>query len=32
MRARKLIVPSQEMKEQLDEIVGGYLADLDGDY
>ncbi|EKF9436118.1 hypothetical protein ACN5J0_07915 [Vibrio cholerae] len=28
----KLIVPSQEMKEQLDDIVGEYLADLDGEY
>ncbi|EGR1578394.1 hypothetical protein C1S86_14840 [Vibrio parahaemolyticus] len=28
----KLIVPSQEMKEQLDDTVGEYSVDLDGDY
>ncbi|EHH3079602.1 hypothetical protein J7G28_001727 [Vibrio vulnificus] len=28
----KLIVPSQEMKEQLDDNVGEYSVDLDGDY
>ncbi|KQH89146.1 hypothetical protein GOP96_19075 [Vibrio cholerae] len=28
----KLIAPSQEMKEELDEIVGDYSVDLDGDY
>ncbi|EHU9457566.1 hypothetical protein [Vibrio tarriae] len=28
----KLIAPSQEMKEQLDDTVGEYLVDLDGDY
>ncbi|ASF94000.1 hypothetical protein [Vibrio anguillarum] len=28
----KSIVSSQEMKEELDEIVGDYSVDLDGDY
>ncbi|MGI3038146.1 hypothetical protein [Vibrio diabolicus] len=28
----KLIVPSEEMKEQLDDTVGEYSVDLDGDY
>ncbi|WP_029853695.1 hypothetical protein [Vibrio parahaemolyticus] len=27
----KLIVPSQEMQEQLDDTVGEYSVDLDGD-
>ncbi|WP_253658420.1 MULTISPECIES: hypothetical protein [Vibrio] len=28
----KLVVPSHEMKEELDESVGDYSVDLDGDY
>ncbi|HHF2901329.1 TPA: hypothetical protein ACPJZU_003917 [Vibrio alginolyticus] len=28
----KLVVPSNEMKEELDESVGGDSIDLDGDY
>ena len=27
-----LIAPSQEMKEELDKIVGDYLVALDGNY
>ncbi|EOB6557861.1 AbrB/MazE/SpoVT family DNA-binding domain-containing protein [Vibrio diabolicus] len=28
----KLVVPSHEMKDELDEVVGDYSVDLDGDY
>ncbi|EOX1290382.1 TPA: hypothetical protein ACGF51_003243 [Vibrio cholerae] len=28
----KLVVPSHEMKGELDEVVGDYSVDLDGDY
>ncbi|ENM3738459.1 hypothetical protein NB567_00150 [Vibrio parahaemolyticus] len=28
----KLVFPSHEMKDELDEIVGDYSVDLDGDY
>lgn len=28
----QLVVPSHEMKNELDEIVGDYSVDLDGDY
>ncbi|EPN8461195.1 hypothetical protein [Vibrio parahaemolyticus] len=28
----KLVVPSHEMKDELDEIVGDYSVDLDSDY